>query len=109
MCLIACSHYSPYTVIIAAVALPATLLKAADVIDNPWQIASDRSIKAGIGKAYYPKFEDCGVFKTKSTGVTSTLVLADVLEQRVQGKRPCTLVISEALYRVQCKMVLTVL
>ncbi|GAB5591731.1 hypothetical protein Unana1_06631 [Umbelopsis nana] len=76
----------------AAVALPATLLKAADVIDNPWQIASDRSIKAGIGKAYYPKFEDCGVFKTKSTGVTSTLVLADVLEQRVQGKRPCTLI-----------------
>ncbi|KAH8547661.1 hypothetical protein BGW37DRAFT_509743 [Umbelopsis sp. PMI_123] len=51
----------------AAVALPATLLKATDVIDNPWQIASDRSIKAGI-------------------------VLADVLEQRVQGKRPCTLV-----------------
>jgi len=36
----------------AAVALPATLLKATDVIDNPWQIASDRSIKAGIGKVY---------------------------------------------------------
>ncbi|CAO3670854.1 unnamed protein product [Umbelopsis ramanniana] len=51
----------------AAVALPATLMKATDVIDNPWQIASDRSIKAGI-------------------------VLADVLEQRVHGKRPCTLI-----------------
>ncbi|KAI9282443.1 hypothetical protein BC943DRAFT_328796 [Umbelopsis sp. AD052] len=51
----------------AAVALPATLLKVTDVIDNPWQIASDRSIKAGI-------------------------VLADVLEQRVHGKRPCTLI-----------------
>jgi hypothetical protein len=36
----------------AAVALPATLLKVTDVIDNPWQIASDRSIKAGIGKVY---------------------------------------------------------
>ena len=35
---------------IAAVTLPATLLKIADVIDNPWQIAADRSIKAGVGK-----------------------------------------------------------
>jgi hypothetical protein len=34
----------------AAVALPATLLKVADVIDDPWQIAVDRSKKAGIGK-----------------------------------------------------------
>ncbi|KAJ2960190.1 hypothetical protein NQZ79_g4360 [Umbelopsis isabellina] len=49
----------------AAVALPATLLKAADVIDNPWQIAADRSMKAG---------------------------LADVLEERVHGKRPVTLI-----------------
>ncbi|KAG2172780.1 hypothetical protein INT43_000127 [Umbelopsis isabellina] len=51
----------------AAVALPATILKAADVIDNPWQIAADRSMKAG-------------------------LVLADVLQERVHGKRPVTLV-----------------
>jgi hypothetical protein len=36
-------------ILIAAVALPATLLKAADVIDNPWQIATDRSMKAGLG------------------------------------------------------------
>ncbi|KAG1461792.1 hypothetical protein G6F46_004664 [Rhizopus delemar] len=53
--------------VFAAVALPATILKAADVIDNPWQIAVDRSKKAG-------------------------LVLADVLQERVQGNRPCNLV-----------------
>lgn len=35
---------------VAAVALPATILKMADVIDNPWQIAVDRSRKAGAGK-----------------------------------------------------------
>lgn len=34
---------------VAAVALPATLLKFADVIDNPWQMAVDRSKKAGAG------------------------------------------------------------
>ncbi|CAO3592728.1 unnamed protein product [Absidia cylindrospora] len=51
----------------AAVALPATLLKVADIIDDPWQIAVDRSRKAGI-------------------------VLADTLEERVQGNRPCNLV-----------------
>ncbi|CAO3620127.1 unnamed protein product [Mucor hiemalis] len=51
----------------AAVALPATILKVADVIDNPWQMAVDRSRKAGA-------------------------VLADVLEERVQGNRPCNLV-----------------
>ncbi|KAI7866068.1 hypothetical protein BDF14DRAFT_1818331 [Spinellus fusiger] len=51
----------------AAMALPATLLTLADVIDNPWQIATDRSRKAGI-------------------------VLADVLQERVQGNRPCSLV-----------------
>ncbi|KAI8973855.1 hypothetical protein BDB01DRAFT_807807 [Pilobolus umbonatus] len=51
----------------AAVALPVTILKMADVIDNPWQIVVDRSKKAGI-------------------------VLADVLEQRIQGNRPCNLV-----------------
>ncbi|CEP13103.1 hypothetical protein [Parasitella parasitica] len=51
----------------AAVALPATILKIADVIDNPWQMAVDRSKKAGI-------------------------VLANVLEEKVQGNRPCNLV-----------------
>ncbi|KAI8081713.1 uncharacterized protein BX664DRAFT_361834 [Halteromyces radiatus] len=51
----------------AAVALPATLLKVADIIDDPWQIAVDRSRKAGI-------------------------VLADTLEERVQGNRPCNLI-----------------
>ncbi|KAG2197086.1 hypothetical protein INT46_003154 [Mucor plumbeus] len=51
----------------AAVALPATILKIADVIDNPWQMVVDRSKKAGV-------------------------VLADVLEERVQGNRPCNLV-----------------
>lgn len=34
----------------AAVALPATILKIADVIDNPWQMVVDRSRKAGTGK-----------------------------------------------------------
>ncbi|KAL0080658.1 hypothetical protein J3Q64DRAFT_1705489 [Phycomyces blakesleeanus] len=53
--------------VFAAVALPATLLSIADVIDNPWQIASDRSRKAG-------------------------LILADVLQERVQGNRPCNLI-----------------
>ncbi|KAI9489118.1 hypothetical protein BDB00DRAFT_845235 [Zychaea mexicana] len=51
----------------SAVALPATLLKIADVVDNPWQIAADRSRKAGV-------------------------VLANVLENRVQGNRPVSLV-----------------
>lgn len=37
------------SVTVAAVALPATLMKIADVVDNPWQIAVDRSHKAGIG------------------------------------------------------------
>ncbi|KAI9254675.1 hypothetical protein BY458DRAFT_480852 [Sporodiniella umbellata] len=53
--------------VFAAVALPATILKVADVIDNPWQIAADRSKKAG-------------------------LVLADVLQEKVQGNRPCNLI-----------------
>lgn len=35
---------------IAAIALPATILKIADVIDNPWQLVMDRSKKAGVGK-----------------------------------------------------------
>ncbi|GAA5796783.1 hypothetical protein HPULCUR_002158 [Helicostylum pulchrum] len=51
----------------AAVALPVTILKIADVIDNPWQMVVDRSRKAGV-------------------------VLADILEERVQGNRPCNLV-----------------
>ncbi|KAI8876389.1 DUF726-domain-containing protein [Backusella circina FSU 941] len=51
----------------AAVALPLTVMKLGYVIDNPWLIAADKSKKAGT-------------------------VLADVLEQKVQGNRPCNLV-----------------
>lgn len=39
-----------YIIMIAAVALPVTILKIADVIDNPWQMVVDRSRKAGVGK-----------------------------------------------------------
>ncbi|CAO3642179.1 unnamed protein product [Cunninghamella blakesleeana] len=51
----------------AAIALPAALLKVSDIIDDPWQLAVDRSKKAGI-------------------------VLADTLEKRIQGNRPCDLI-----------------
>ncbi|KAI8064223.1 hypothetical protein BC940DRAFT_321322 [Gongronella butleri] len=51
----------------AAIALPAALMKVADVIDDPWQLAVERSKKAGI-------------------------VLADTLAERVQGNRPCHLI-----------------
>ncbi|ORX46800.1 DUF726-domain-containing protein [Hesseltinella vesiculosa] len=51
----------------AAIALPAALLKVADVIDDPWQLAVERSKKAGV-------------------------VLADTLAERVQGNRPCHLI-----------------
>lgn len=33
----------------SAIALPAALLKVSDIIDDPWQLAVDRSKKAGIG------------------------------------------------------------
>ncbi|CAO3637654.1 unnamed protein product [Cunninghamella echinulata] len=51
----------------AAIALPAALMKVSDIIDDPWQLAVDRSKKAG-------------------------LVLADTLEKRIQGNRPCDLI-----------------
>ncbi|KAI8375199.1 hypothetical protein BD560DRAFT_488819 [Blakeslea trispora] len=51
----------------AAVTLPATILKMADVIDNPWQVVVNRSRIAGN-------------------------LLADILQERVQGSRPCSLV-----------------
>jgi hypothetical protein len=43
----------------AAVALPAALLKVADIIDDPWQIAVDRSRKAGIGRGEMKKDRTC--------------------------------------------------
>jgi hypothetical protein len=51
-----------------ALLLPTVLMKAVDMIDNPWALGADRAHKAG-------------------------LVLADVLKERVQGKRPTVLVI----------------
>ncbi|KAG9285918.1 hypothetical protein G9A89_013343 [Geosiphon pyriformis] len=51
----------------SALFLPATLMKAGDLIDNPWALSADRAVKAG-------------------------LVLADVLIERVQGKRPTVLI-----------------
>ncbi|RUS15585.1 hypothetical protein BC937DRAFT_92262 [Endogone sp. FLAS-F59071] len=51
----------------SALALPGALMKAADLIDNPWQLGVDRAVKAG-------------------------LVLADVLQEHVQGRRPATLI-----------------
>jgi hypothetical protein len=36
--------------------LPATILKIADVIDNPWQMVVDRSKKAGVGKTDYNSY-----------------------------------------------------
>ncbi|CAG8525973.1 7897_t:CDS:2 [Ambispora leptoticha] len=51
----------------SALFLPATVMKAGDLIDNPWALGIDRASKAG-------------------------LILADVLSERVQGKRPTILV-----------------
>ncbi|GES85835.1 DUF726-domain-containing protein [Rhizophagus clarus] len=50
-----------------ALLLPTVLMKVADMIDNPWALGTDRAHKAG-------------------------LVLADVLIERVQGKRPTVLI-----------------
>ncbi|CAG8564122.1 6280_t:CDS:2 [Dentiscutata heterogama] len=50
-----------------ALLLPAALMKAGDLIDNPWALGVDRARKAG-------------------------LVLADVLMERIQGKRPTVLI-----------------
>ncbi|CAG8554542.1 7247_t:CDS:2 [Acaulospora colombiana] len=56
-----------FATLASALMLPATLMKASDLIDNPWALGVDRACKAG-------------------------LVLADVLIGRVQGKRPTVLV-----------------
>ncbi|CAG8612389.1 11408_t:CDS:2 [Cetraspora pellucida] len=56
-----------FATLASALMLPAALMKAGDLIDNPWALGVDRSHKAG-------------------------LVLADVLTERVQGKRPTVLI-----------------
>lgn len=78
---------------VAAVALPATILKIADVIDNPWQMAVDRSKKAGVGKTDY-------VYDEQRFNSLNHVVLANVLEERVQGNRPCNLVSTTSKHSV---------
>ncbi|CAG8616606.1 7673_t:CDS:2 [Cetraspora pellucida] len=56
-----------FATLASALMLPAALMKAGDLIDNPWALGVDRAHKAG-------------------------LVLADVLTERVQGKRPTVLI-----------------
>ncbi|CAI2164635.1 4865_t:CDS:2 [Funneliformis geosporum] len=56
-----------FATLASALLLPAALMKAGDMIDNPWALGADRAQKAG-------------------------LILADVLIERVQGKRPTVLV-----------------
>ncbi|ORX98333.1 DUF726-domain-containing protein [Basidiobolus meristosporus CBS 931.73] len=53
--------------LMASIALPMSLIKAGNLIDNPWITGIDRAKKAG-------------------------LILADVLVERVQGHRPTSLV-----------------
>ncbi|CAG8582050.1 8354_t:CDS:2 [Paraglomus occultum] len=60
-------QYTVFAALTTALMLPAGLMKAGDLIDNPWALGVDRAGKAG-------------------------LVLADVLCERVQGKRPVVLV-----------------
>jgi hypothetical protein len=82
-------HYTFLASLMAAVAMPAYLVKACDVIDNPWAIGFKRAQKAGA-------------------------LLAHVLLERTHGKRPvilsgfglgarvifdCLLVLAEALKR----------
>ncbi|CAG8787056.1 42459_t:CDS:2 [Gigaspora margarita] len=55
-----------FAALASALMLPAALMKAGDLIDNPWALGVDRARKAG-------------------------LVLADVLMERIQGKRPTVL------------------
>lgn len=61
--------------LMAAVAWPATLIKAASILDNPWSIALDRSWKAGK-------------------------LLADILVSHAHGHRPVTLIGSSLGARV---------
>ena len=60
-------QYTVFAALTTALLLPAGVMKAGDLIDNPWALGVDRAGKAG-------------------------LVLADVLCERVQGKRPVVLV-----------------
>ncbi|KAF9197529.1 hypothetical protein BGZ49_001988 [Haplosporangium sp. Z 27] len=56
-----------FAALASALVLPFGLMRAGDLIDNPWAVAMDRGRKAG-------------------------LVLADILTERVQGNRPTTLI-----------------
>ncbi|CAG8501350.1 816_t:CDS:2 [Diversispora eburnea] len=56
-----------FATLASALLVPAALMKAGDLIDNPWALGVDRAHKAG-------------------------LVLADVLIEGVQGKRPAVLI-----------------
>ncbi|CAG8711517.1 4677_t:CDS:2, partial [Acaulospora morrowiae] len=60
-------HSTVFATLASALLLPTALMKAGDLIDNPWALGVDRAYKAG-------------------------LVLSDVLCERVQGKRPTVLV-----------------
>ncbi|KAG0324663.1 hypothetical protein BGZ99_001600 [Dissophora globulifera] len=56
-----------FAALASALVLPFGLMRAGDLIDNPWVVAMDRARKSG-------------------------LVLADILAGRVQGNRPTTLI-----------------
>ncbi|KAG0273601.1 hypothetical protein BGZ95_010594 [Linnemannia exigua] len=56
-----------FAALASALVLPFGLMRAGDLIDNPWVVATDRARKSGY-------------------------VLADILTERVQGNRPTTLI-----------------
>ncbi|KAF9186074.1 hypothetical protein BGZ51_002262 [Haplosporangium sp. Z 767] len=56
-----------FAALASALVLPLGLMRAGDLIDNPWVVAMDRARKSGY-------------------------VLADILMERVQGNRPTTLI-----------------
>ncbi|KAF9926320.1 hypothetical protein FBU30_004087 [Linnemannia zychae] len=56
-----------FAALASALVLPFGLMRAGDLIDNPWAVAMDRARKSGY-------------------------VLADILMERVQGNRPTTLI-----------------
>ncbi|KAG0361241.1 hypothetical protein BC939DRAFT_463075 [Gamsiella multidivaricata] len=56
-----------FAALASALVLPFGLMRAGDLIDNPWAVAMDRARKSGF-------------------------VLADILMERVQGNRPTTLI-----------------
>jgi hypothetical protein len=59
--------HTAFSTLATAMTIPFVVAKAGDLIDNPWTLVLDRAKKAG-------------------------LVLADVLQERVQGKRPVSLI-----------------